>query len=162
MHLRLIGIFAVAIAFTAAPAFAGHIVPGLWEIRSEPTSEEPYMAKLSPALKAQMKAAATARLCITPQQASRDDFAFGRVSACKVENMQSSGSALKADVICSRGKVTINTHYDIAYESMKHYSGTITMDTDSNGKQKTRTTKLDARFLAADCGGVKPIVIPAQ
>jgi hypothetical protein len=162
MHLRHICIYAAAVAFTAAPAFAGHIVPGLWETHVEPTSEDPYMAKLPPALKAQMKAGATARLCITPQQAAREDFAFSRTSSCKVENMQSSGGALRADILCSRGKVTIKTHYDIRYDSMQHYSGTITMETDANGKQTVRTSKLDAHFVSADCGGVKPIEIPAQ
>jgi hypothetical protein len=161
MRLRHICILA-AIAIPASPAFAGHIVPGLWETRTEPTGEDPFTAKLPPALKAQMKAGVTARLCVTPQQASRDEFVFNRASTCKVENMQSSASALKADIVCSRGKVTMKTHYDIAYDSMKHYSGTITMVTDANGKQTSRTSKLDAHFLAADCGGVKPIEISAQ
>lgn len=162
MRLRLICIYAVAIAIPASPAFAGHIVPGLWETHVEPTSEDPYLAKLPPALKAQMKAGVTARLCVTPQQAAREDFAFSRTASCKVENMQTSGSALKGDVSCSRGKVTVNTHYDIAYDSMKHYSGSITMETDANGKQTTRTSKLEAHFVSADCGGVKPLEIPAQ
>jgi hypothetical protein len=161
MHLRRIAMF-TTIVVTAAPAFAGHIVPGLWETRVESTGEDPYLAKLPPALKAQMKAGATARLCVTPQQASREDFAFNRTSSCKVDNMQSSGSALKGDVTCSRGKVTIKTHYDITYDSMKHYSGTITMETDANGKQTVRTSKLDAHFVSADCGSVKPIEVPAQ
>ncbi|MGB8601676.1 MAG: DUF3617 domain-containing protein [Rhizomicrobium sp.] len=159
MQSRPFRCFAVAAALMAGPAFAGHIVPGLWETTSEPTTPEPYLEKLPPALQAKMKAASivTVRLCVTPQQAARDGFVFSRTSDCTVENIQPFANRLKADVVCTRNQTMLTTHYQITYETPKRYTGTVTMDVVSKNAQKSRSAKLDAHFVSDDCGAIKPL-----
>ncbi len=168
--MKLAYAFAVA-AFAAAVSLpasaASHVKPGLWEVKVRTNAGQAYampdLSKLPPQVQAQMKARGvqmnagglTARHCITPAEAANDTPAMGQGEGCHVEHVKITGRSYDADMVCTGekpGEMNARGHIQITFESPLHYFGTSTMSGTANGQPIGNATKIDARWLAADCG----------
>ena len=167
-YLHLVSTAAVAViaALAVPPASAApsHVKPGLWEVSvaSGAMSGMPAMANLPPQARAQMQAhgvqmtghGIVSKTCISPADAAADRPAVGHSKDCQVENAKFTGNTYSADVICKHETMTTRGHAEFTFESPTHYYGTITTQMAMEGQPMASTTKLDARWQAANCGTV--------
>jgi hypothetical protein len=163
---RILLAAAAAVAAIAAPAMAGHVLPGLWEtsIKSDMGQAMGNMQNMPPAVREKLKAKGiqmngngiTTRYCVSPEQANKDKFDYGQHGDCKVENAHFAGNVFSADSICTHGQMTMRGHVQMTFESQRHYFGTVAVNGNAGNMPINSTTNIDAHFVAADCGAVKP------
>jgi hypothetical protein len=95
------------------------------------------------------------RTCITPEQAARD-FVMPLESRCKSEQIERNGATVRAKIICSGDPpMTADAEYTLSGD--KAFSGRAQLQTQRNGKTERIDVTSSGRWLAADCGGVKPM-----
>ncbi|MDE1985004.1 MAG: DUF3617 family protein [Alphaproteobacteria bacterium] len=68
-----------------------------------------------------------------------------------MENAKFTGTSYSADMVCT-GEMKMRGHVQFTFESPAHYYGTTTMNGMMDGRPIHNTTKIDARWLTADCG----------
>jgi hypothetical protein len=166
----------------SASAFAQSQAPGLWAVQSKmggnPEMEkamadmQKQMASMPPAQRKQMEAmmgknsmgmapggGISLKVCITPEMAARAEMPSQTQGSCTHTITSRSASTLKMKYVCtnpqSSGEGTYNFNGDKAY-TMK-----MVMQSTRNGKPETTTLEGQGQWLAADCGTVKPIQMPA-
>lgn len=168
------------LAALAGPASAQKLAPGLWEhamtmksgsgqaeqgmaqmqqelARMPPEQRkmvEQMMASRGVAMGAAPGAPTTVKLCITPEQAARDELPQhdGR---CKQTSMERSGNKMRFTFACS-GEPPSRGEGEFTLESAKAHRGRVVVDTTVQGKPERMEMQTRGRWLAADCGSVKP------
>jgi hypothetical protein len=167
-HLFLAGTALGAVITLPAMAWSSHIKPGLWEMKmqSGQSVAMPDMSQMPPQIRAKMAAqmrahgvqmngnTITVRHCVTQAEANSDQPHMGQSKNCRVENVHTTGNSYSADMVCS-GAINARGHTQITFESPVHYFGTSTMNGSAGGRPISSSTKVDARWLASDCGKVK-------
>jgi hypothetical protein len=178
--------FKVAPLFTtllvcATAASAQGIKPGLWEMQHQMGGNpqvdqamaqmQKQMAAMSPAQRKQMEAmmgqhgvtmptpgaggGMAMKVCITPEMAARSELPSQNEGQCTSTVTSRSGNTMKMRFTCqnplSSGEGTYTFSGDTAY-SMK-----MVVNTTRQGKPESMTLDGQGRWLAADCGAVKPI-----
>lgn len=170
----------------AAVTSAQGIKPGLWEINQKlggnPQMDQAMaqmqkqMAAMSPAQRKQMEAmmgqqgvnmptaapggGMAMKVCISPEMAARSEMPSQTEGDCKTTVTARSGNTMKMSVACknppSTGEGTYTFSGDTAY-TMK-----MVMNTTHQGKTETMTMDGQGKWLAADCGAIKPIKAPGK
>jgi Protein of unknown function (DUF3617) len=171
---------------TASAAWAQKIAPGLWEntttMKQQGTDADERMAKMQaelakmpPAQRKMMEdmmakhgaagggnvmdlmtgKPTTMRLCVTPEQAARD-FAPMHDGKCKTDSVERSGKTVRAKFSCT-GESASNGESEYTLVSDKAYTGRVTVNTTRNGQAARMDMSSAGRWLAADCGAVKPL-----
>lgn len=165
---------AAALTALAAPAHAAEIKPGLWEFKSKvdmpgmPDMSE-QMARMQEEMKnmppearrmmeQQMGAngvgmgqGGALRVCITPAQAKGNEIYSGKTQDdCTYSNVSNSATSIKGTVVCTKPKAT--GQFEAQIQSPTHFTSKMNMQS-AEGSMKSET---DARWLAADCGSIKP------
>jgi len=163
-------LFAV-LAFTAfaTSALAGRVEPGLWE--STITQDDPRAAAarqhMSPAAREHLKAQGLeftdagmkSKICITKAVADHDNVGLNSLMKnCKVLKSSVVGNTHTADTECTTMGIVSHSHSEVTYENPHHYFGKISSHRVINGQPHDSSMTVDARFLAVDCGTVKPIL----
>lgn len=96
----------------------------------------------------------TVRLCITPEQAERQDVAQ-HDGNCKQELLQRSGSTLRYRFTCTgENAATGEGEYTLA--SPASYSGKASVVMQVKGKPEKMDMTAQGRWVSADCGAIKP------
>ena len=162
-------------------ASAQQIKPGLWENTSQmggsmgsPMAQmQQQMASMPPAQRKMMEDMLAAQgvkmgqgsgggvamqVCITPEMAARQQLPTQTEGDCTTKIGSRSGNTMKVSFTCtnppSSGEGTYTFRGDTGYDmDMQVHS-------QQNGKPSTMTVKGSGRWLAADCGKVKPIALP--
>lgn len=167
---RVTSMLAASMLLGSAPALAQPkvIAAGLWENRaSSPELDaaraqmEAQMASMPAAQRAQMEKMMAGngtmmskdgalKVCITPEMAKADPSAGAAPEGCK-RNLSWSGNTAKMEFSCKDGA---QGRGEFIYASDKAYSGWI--ESQSKASKASRMT-VTARWVAADCGAVKPI-----
>ncbi len=175
--------FAAALAaFMALPASAQTTRPGLWEITSKmsgnPEMEQAMaqmqkqMASMPPEQRKMMEDMMakqgmavgvgangfSTKICVTKEMADRKELPVQQEGDCNNTISERSSTGAKMTYSCTNppssgeGRITFNG--DTGY--------TMKMKIDTKVQGKTQTTQLEGvgKFLAADCGNVKPIAVP--
>ncbi len=155
------------------------IRPGLWEsmpgpmmLDGKPTPSPAQMSahldKLPPQMRAQveqqmraqgveMGVGGSVRHCISAEMLKRQQWGQGQ-NGCQVSGTERSGSTWRWKGQCTQppgsmeGSTTLQG--DAAYRSE------VKVKTERNGKEHVMTTTVEARWVAADCGAVKPMATP--
>jgi len=167
-HLLLAGAALGAAIALPAMAWSSHIKPGLWEIKmqSGKSVAMPDMSQMPPQIRAQMAAqmrahgvqmngnTITVRHCVTQAEANSDKPHMGQSKDCRVENVHTTGNSYSADMVCTV-QMKARGHVQMTFESPVHYFGTSSMNGTAEGHPISNNTKIDARWLASDCGKVK-------
>jgi Protein of unknown function (DUF3617) len=169
----------------AQPAWAQKLAPGLWENTSTMKDASPegaarlarmqeQMAKMSPEQRkmmdqmmakqggAGMGLAAgqptTLRVCISPEQAARD-YTPQYDGRCKNDGVERSGKTVRARFTCS-GEPPSTGETEYTLTSDKAFSGRVVVSSVRQGQPTRMEITQSGRWLAADCGAVKPLPLP--
>jgi hypothetical protein len=159
---------------TLGPVHAADIKPGLWEFKSamsmpgmpdmsaQMARMQEEMKKMPPEarkmMEQQMAAQGVAmgsggaiRVCITPEDARRSDIYSGRNDGnCTYSNVSNSAKSVKGKISCTNPKASGD--FEAVIDSPTHFTSKMNMQS-AEGSMKADT---DARWIAADCGAVKP------
>lgn len=174
-------VLASACLATPAVAQTTELRPGLWEhrltVKSDSGRTEGAMADMRrrieampPAERAQLDAAMAAqgtvlgpepntfRVCMTPEQAARGDVPppNGR---CSQQILERSAKRLKLSFACtgeSADSPPAKGEGEVEFSSPTAYLGRTTIDTMTQGKPDRVEMEQAARWVAADCGPVRP------
>ncbi len=169
--LLCIGLLATSTAALAQQ----RLQPGLWEQSMTTKNEkmnqamaqmQQQLASMPPEQRKQMEAmmaqkgvtmggaggAITAKVCITPEQAARDEIP-AREGKCKRTSSERSGNTFRFAFTCEDGG---SGEGEYTLQSPKAHSGKMIMNTVRNGKTERMEMQHSGRWLAADCGAVKP------
>jgi len=179
-------LLAAATLALAAAAHAQTTKPGLWEITNKMQSSsgemekamanmEKQMAGMSPDQRKQMQdmmakqgismapgggGGMTMKVCITKEMAERNELGQQQQGDCKSTQSPRSGNTMKFSYVCtqppSSGEGLMTFTGDTAY--------TMKMNTTTTVKGKPEKMSMDAsgKWLAADCGSIKPIAPPKK
>ena len=177
MTLRL-ALVAASLALTTLGASAQSMKPGLWEhsftMKSQSGQMEKGMADMQKQMASmppeqrkmmeQMMAkngvgmgakANTVKVCISPEQAARMDIPQ-QDGHCKQDITQRSGSTMKFKFSCA-GQPPTSGEGEITFSSPTSYSSKSVVNTAVEGKPERMTMDQTGKWLAADCGALKPV-----
>lgn len=171
----------VALAILALPCAASRaqgIRPGLWEVRQQPQLDpaqkaqmdeaRQQMAALPPDQRKMMESVmaqrgmsvditggggATMKICVTPEQAQRDAPPVNDSADCK-HTLQRDGKVLHTRFECT--KPPSHGEGDITLNSPEAYSMKMRVTTQRDGRPQTMSMNGEGRWLAAECGDIKP------
>lgn len=151
--------------------------PGLWEYRIALKSGSGRMegamaqmqqelAKMPPEQRKMMEqmmasqgmgmagGANTVRLCISKEQAARDEMPTGD-DKCRQTSLTRSGNALRFAFVCE-GNPPTKGEGSFTFQGGRAFSGQTVVDTVVEGKPERIESQIQARWLGADCGGIQP------
>ena len=164
------------LATTTAALGQQQLQPGLWEqsmtTQNSKANEamakmQQQMASMPPEKRKQMEAmmaqqgismgaapgqAITAKVCITPEQAARDEMP-ARDGKCKQTRNERSGNTFRFAFTCEDGG---SGEGEYTLQSPKAHTGKMIISSVRNGKTERMEMQHSGRWLAADCGAVKP------
>jgi TolA-binding protein len=173
----------IALSALAAPAMAqpGKMQPGLWEhamtmksasgqmeaqmaqMQKELASMPPEQRKMVEDMMARQGVTmgggaggrnTTIKMCITPEQAQRAEVPQ-QDGNCKQETVERSGNTVRYRFSCAGNPPTTGEgEYTMA--SPTSYTGRTTVLTQVQGKPEKMEMTQTGRWLAADCGSIKP------
>ena len=172
-----------AVAFVCLGAQAQTQAPGLWEhsfsIKSNDDRMDKAMAEMQKQLAAmppeqrkQMEAAMASRgvkmgaggssvqVCLTKEQAARPPEARMGQSDCTQKDVQRSGNTMKFKFECP--KPPSSGEGEMTFISDKAYSGKTLVNSQVAGKPQQMTMEMQGKWLASDCGDVKPRPTPTK
>lgn len=97
----------------------------------------------------------TVQTCITPEQAANDELPLhdGR---CRATNQQRTGDTLRVTFTCSGGEHAASGTAEFTLLSDKQTRGTMSVDANIAGRPEKLQIEQSGRWVAADCGSVKP------
>lgn len=172
----------VSLACVPLAAAAQTQAPGLWEHTMTPKAGNPdidnmmaqlqkRMASMTPEQRQQMEAmmarsgmklggaGLSVQVCITKEEAAKPPEARMHSSDCKPVDVQRSGNKMSYRFECTRGK----GEGEMTFISDKLYTGHITIDSEASGKPQHMAIDMSGKWLAGDCGDVKPrTVTPSE
>lgn len=172
---------AAALFLAAAPALAQQFKPGLWETNNKIGAgsgqlqgmmelAQQQLAGMNPEQRARIDATLArqgvvlsgdgvlAKVCITPQMAERQQLPIQQNGNCTYQHAKPVGNSMAFSFSCTDPRA--------AGEGTATFSGptayTATMRVTTNATGATETVNIDSRgrWLAADCGAVKPLELP--
>ncbi len=173
-------LFAAALCATGA-AQAQKVAPGLWEhsmtMKSQGGQMEAAMAqmqeqlaRMTPEQRKQMEAMMSSRggsgmamaagkptsvkVCITPEQAARDEIPQSQGN-CQQTSRERSGNTLKFKFACT-GERAATGSGEYTFSGDKAHTGRVIVETMMRGQPERMEMEHSGRWLAADCGDVKP------
>lgn len=181
--MRAPSLLLTCLLMSATGAFAQTTAPGLWEIQNKmggnPEMDkamaqmQKQMANMPPAQRKQMEAmmgqngvsigaggAMTVKVCITPEMAARAEMPSQTHGECTSSLVSRSGGTIKSKFSCTNPPASGEGTY--TFSGDKAYTMHMVMQTMRNGKPESMTMDGQGRWLAADCGAVKPIAVPAK
>jgi Protein of unknown function (DUF3617) len=165
----------------ALPASAQKLAPGLWEhsvtMKTDSGRMEAGMARMQQQLAAmppekrkQVEAMMAGqgmgamgggagqpmvvKVCLTPEQAAGDEMPQSD-GQCKQLSQERSGKTLRFKFACS-GERAATGEGEYTLDSDKAHHGRTVISTTAQGKPERMDMTHTARWLAADCGAVKP------
>jgi len=79
---------------------------------------------------------------------------------CTIANKVQAGSRLSVDTACTGPSMSSKGHIDFQMPDAEHFTGT--SHTTLTPQNMTIDKSFTAKFVASDCGSVKPVVVPAS
>ncbi len=179
-HLAL----ACLLAAAGLPAGAQSLKPGLWEMHNKiggnaqmdqaMAEMQKQLAAMPPDQRKQMEAmmaqrgmamapasgggGMAVRTCMTKEMADRNDVPMQE--GCRITSQQRSGNTTKMAFACSNPPSSGDGQF--THHSGESYSSRMTVKTVVEGKNETMTMEGTGKWLGADCGNTKPMVMPKK
>ena len=174
---------AATLALCALCVHAQSQAPGLWEhtfsMKSQGGEMEKGMAEMQKQMAAmtpeqrkqveQMMASrgvgmgaqgTTVKVCVTPEDAARKTEPKFR-EGCTQQIVQRSANTMKVKFECTKPQ-PMSGEGEMTFMSDKAYTGKSTVTSQVNGKPQQMNMEMAGKWLAADCGDVKPRPVPAK
>ena len=176
-------LYAAALAFLPWHATAQTQAAGLWEhsfkMKSQDGELEKGMAEMQKQMAAmppdqrkqveQMMAGrgmgmgaqgTTMKVCVTKEEVARKAEPQFR-EGCTQQVVQRSANSMKVKFQCTQPR-PMSGEGEMTFISDKAYTGKSTMTSQAEGKAQQMTMEMAGKWLAADCGDVKPRPAPAK
>jgi hypothetical protein len=177
----------VALALSAAlPLAAQTLKPGLWQMQNKMSGNpeldqamaemQKQMASMPPEQRKQMEAMMAAQgvkmvpgaagggmavqMCMTKEMVERNELPVHQQGDCKTTTSGRTGNTMKVSFTCTNPPTTGEGQF--TYLGNEGYTSRMTMRTQQNGKTETMTMEGSGKWLAADCGSVKPVTVPKK
>lgn len=176
---------AAMLSLVAGSGLAQTSLPGLWEVTQKiggnPEIEkamadmQKQMAAMPAAQRRQMEAmmgnqgmampggagaaggATVAKTCISLEMAERRQMPIDRGN-CTSTVLEKTASSMKMKFTCTQPPSSGEGQFNFISE--KAYTMKMKINTAANGKPETMTIDGSGKWLGADCGTIKPMVIP--
>ena len=173
---------ATALALACLPAAAQQqMKPGLWEVQTKMNNPQmdqamaqmqQQMASMPPEQRKQMEAmmaqrgvkmmpsasGMTMQVCMTKEQVERNEVPQQQ-GDCKHTITQRSGSTMKMTFTCASPPSSGEGEFT---SSSDGYTSRMTVTSAAQGKPETTTINSSGKWMSADCGSVKPVVVPKK
>jgi len=175
--------FATTLAFTALPAAAQTMKPGLWEMTQKMGGDhgakmaaaqaemQKQLAAMPPEQRKQMEkmmaqqgmamapgaapgGGMATRICVSKEMAARNE-APAASGDCKQETLSRSGNTTKFKFSCSNPPSS--GEGEVTIHSAESYTTRMKVTTQHKGKPETMTMDSQGKWLSADCGNLKPM-----
>jgi hypothetical protein len=170
-------LFAAALALCSLHALAQTQAPGLWEHSFKMKSQDGELEKAMAEMQRQMAAmppdqrkqveqmmaergmsmgaqGTVVKVCVTKEDVARKaEPQFGE--GCTQQVLQRSASGMKVKFECTQPR-PMSGEGEMRFISDKAYTGKSTLTAQSNGKAQQMTMEMAGKWLATDCGDVKP------
>ena len=176
-------LFAAALALGSLHAAAQTQAPGLWEHSFKMGSQDAETDKAMADMQKQMAAmppeqrkqieqmmasrgmsmgaqGTTVKVCVSKEDAARKAEPQFR-EGCTQQVLQRTASSMKVKFECTQPR-PMSGEGEMNFPSDKAYTGKSTVTTQANGKAQQMTIEMAGKWLAADCGDVKPRPAPAK
>ncbi len=176
----LCGLFLVA-----QPTLAQNLKPGLWEINNKMQSGsgqlekgmaemqkqmaamppeqrkmmEEMMAKQGVSMSAGAPGSMVAKICMTKEMVERNELP-AQQGDCKSTTSPRVGNTMKMSFVCTQPPSS--GEGQVTFVSPEAYTMKMAMKTSVQGKPETMTMDGGGKWLAADCGTLKPIAVPKK
>lgn len=174
---------AAVLAFIVLAAHAQTQAPGLWEhtmkmksaggeMEKAQAEMHKQMAAMPPEQRKQMEQAmggrgmamgaqgTSVKVCLTKEQAAR--AAEPRMQGdCTRQDVQRSGNTMKFKFACTKPQPS-SGEGEMTFPSDKAYTGKTSVTTQVKGQPQQMNMEMSGKWLGADCGDVKPMVMPAK
>ena len=178
--------FTALVAFTfCVSASAQNLKPGLWEVTNKMKSSsgtmeksqahmQEQLAKMPPAERKKMEemmaqhgvkmgsgapGAMTAQTCMTKDMVERNEIPAHH-GDCKTTKQQRKGNTTTYAFSCTTPPSSGEGQYTVV--SPEAYTFKMTMNTSVHGKPETMNMDGSGKWLAADCGNLKPMKPPGK
>jgi hypothetical protein len=79
---------------------------------------------------------------------------------CTIANKVQTGPRLSVDTACTSQSMSSKDHIDLQMPDAEHFTGT--SHTTVSPMNMTIDKSFTAKFVASDCGSVKPVVVPSH
>ncbi len=169
---------AVLLASTSAGAVAQTQAPGLWEytvafkgasgeMDKELAEMQKELASMPPAERKAMEQAMggrgismgpkghTVKVCVTKEDAARLTGPQMQEPGCTQDVVKRSGNTVRTKWQCT-GANPSNGEGEVTFTSEKAFTGKAVVNSKNKGKAETLNIDQSGKWLAADCGTVKP------
>lgn len=133
-----------AVAYCGAAFAQPGMKPGLWQVKVRLAGEAGGEDVPIPPTK----------ICLSREQAEKQDVASPQ-GDCKITKQARSGNTMSVSFACANPKST--GEQVVRFTSAEAYSSKLTL---VEGSDKT-VIESEAKWLAADCGSLKPVARPA-
>ncbi len=176
-------LIAAALTLGSLHAVAQTQAPGLWEHSFKMKSQDgelekgmaemqKQMAAMPPAERKQVEQmmagrgmsmgaqGTTVKVCVTKEDVARKAEPQFR-EGCTQQVVQRSASSMKVKFECSQPR-PMSGEGEMTFISDKAYTGKSTMTSQADGRAQQMTMEMAGKWLAADCGDVKPRPAPAK
>ena len=176
-------LFATALTLASLHAAAQTQAPGLWEhsfkMKSQDAETDQAMADMQKQMAAmppeqrkqieQMMASrgmsmgaqgTVVKVCVTKEDMARKAEPQFR-EGCKQQVLQRTANSMKVKFECTQPQ-PMSGEGEMNFPSDKAYTGKSTITSQANGKAQQMTMEMAGKWLAADCGDVKPRPAPAK
>ena len=158
-----------ASAATASAFAADKVKPGLWEMTMKsdmmknmpkiPPEQMEQMRKMGINMPDMRDGGMVTKICITKDMAAQDQppMMDSKETGCQTRNYQRSGNTYSADIVCDgahmkgEGKAKGTFSGNDSFTSTYDFKGTM------EGKPVTQHHETSGKWLAADCGDVRPM-----
>jgi hypothetical protein len=179
-------VVATAVFAASAGAFAqSQMKPGLWEITHKTQTSSGQMEQQMAQMQQQMASmppeqrkmveemmakrgmkmgtaggsGMSMKMCVTKEMAERNEMPTQDRGDCK-KSVQRSGNTVKMSFTCANPSSSGEGQF--TFNSPESYSMKMVVNTQMQGKPETMNMEGTGKWLAADCGDIKPIRPPAK
>ena len=167
------------------PVMAQTLKPGLWEISNKMQSgsgqlekgmaeAQKQMAGMAPEQRKMMQdmmakqgvamgtgtpGSVTAKICMTKEMVERDALP-SQQGDCKTSTSPRSGNTMKMSFVCTRPPSSGDGV--VTFVNPEAYTMKMAMKSTVQGKPETMTMDASGKWLATDCGAIKPFAPPKK
>jgi hypothetical protein len=169
----------LAALLIAGPALAqSKLTPGLWEhqnrvktgngqMEAAMAQMQQQLAAMPPEKRKQIEEAMgrqgmgmapggpmTMKICLSPEQAARDEVPMQEDSNCRITSRTRSGNTFKFTMACT-GPREGSGEGEFTYISPKEHKGRMKITSKRGGRDETMELETSAKWVGADCGALK-------
>lgn len=154
------------------PVFAAeNMQPGLWEVTTEsalarniptlPPAQIEAMRKMGVDLSQLQSGTIANKVCITPEMAAKNTLPemSQKESGCAIKNQRQNGNVYTMDMVCD-GQMQGSGVSTTTFSSKKSFNSRTKFNGNMNGLPINDEAISNGKWVSADCGAVKPVVLP--